>query len=87
VDQSIKVRLDQREIRHISIASGVTQGCCLSLILFNLYNEYVTNEAVEEFGDFRLGQVVHPVKYADDIVLQAKEETVLQGMIDRLIEI
>jgi hypothetical protein len=27
------------------------------------------------------------VKYADDLVLQAKEETVLQGMSDRLIEI
>jgi hypothetical protein len=27
------------------------------------------------------------VKYADDLVLMAKEETVLQGMIDRLIEI
>jgi hypothetical protein len=27
------------------------------------------------------------VKYADDLVLMAKEEIVLQGMIDRLIEI
>jgi hypothetical protein len=27
------------------------------------------------------------VKYAGDLVLMAKEETVLQGMIDKLIEI
>jgi hypothetical protein len=27
------------------------------------------------------------VKYADDLVLMAKEETVIQGMIDSLIEI
>jgi hypothetical protein len=27
------------------------------------------------------------VNYADDLVLMAKEETVLQGMIDKLIEI
>jgi hypothetical protein len=27
------------------------------------------------------------VKYADDLVLMAKEETVLQGMIDKIIEI
>jgi hypothetical protein len=27
------------------------------------------------------------VKYADDLVLMAKEETVLQGLIDKLIEI
>jgi len=30
---------------------------------------------------------VTTVKYADDLVLMAKEETVLQGMIDKLIEI
>jgi len=27
------------------------------------------------------------VKYADDLALMAKEETVIQGMIDKLIEI
>ena len=33
------------------------------------------------------GQVIGTVKYADDLVLLAKEGTVIQGMIDRLIEI
>ena len=33
------------------------------------------------------GQIIQTVKYADDLVLIAKEETVLQGMIDKLIEI
>ena len=33
------------------------------------------------------GQIIQTVKYADDLVLMAKEETVLQGMIDKLIEI
>jgi len=33
------------------------------------------------------GQIIHPVKYADDLVLLAKEEKVLQDMIDKLIEI
>ena len=28
-----------------------------------------------------------PIQYADDLVLMAKEEKVLQGMIDKLIEI
>jgi hypothetical protein len=38
-------------------------------------------------GDFKIGgQIVQTVKYADDLVLMAKEETVLQGMIDRRIE-
>jgi hypothetical protein len=40
------------------------------------------------FGDFKIGgQIIQTVKYADDLVLMAKEETVLQVMIDRLIEI
>jgi hypothetical protein len=33
------------------------------------------------------GQVIRTVKYADDLMLLAKEETLLQEMIDRLIEI
>ena len=33
------------------------------------------------------GQVIHTVKYADDLVLLAKEEKVLQDTIDKLIEI
>jgi hypothetical protein len=33
------------------------------------------------------GKVTRPVKYADGLVLLAKEETVLKGMIERLIEI
>ena len=44
--------------------------------------------ALEGFGDFKIGgQVIHIVKYADDLVLLAKEEKVLQDMIDELIEI
>ena len=38
--------------------------------------------------DFNIGgQIIQTVKYANDLVLMAKEETVLQGMIDKLIEI
>jgi hypothetical protein len=72
----------------VKIGRGVRQGCCLSPILFNLYSECLTKEALKGFGDFKIGrQIIHTVKYADELVLLAKEEKVLQDMIDKLIKI
>ena len=72
----------------MKIGRGVRQGCCLSLILFKLYSEYLTKEALEGLRDLKIGgQIIHTVKYADDLVLLAKEEKVLQDMINKLIEI
>jgi hypothetical protein len=52
-----------------------------------VYNECLTNKALDGLGDFKIGrQIIRTVKYADDLVLMAKEETVLQGMIDKLNE-
>jgi retron-type reverse transcriptase len=88
MSQSVKVRLNRGGTRSVKIGRGVRQGCCLSPIRINLYNEYLTKEALEGLGDFKIGgQIIHTVKYADDLVLLAKEEKVLQDMIDELIEI
>ena len=68
----------------MQIGRGVRQGFCLSPILFNLYSECLTKEALDGLGDFNIGgQIIQTVKYADDLVLMAKEETVLQDMIDK----
>jgi hypothetical protein len=85
--QSAKVRLNGGETKSVKIGRGVRQGCCLSPILFNLYSEYLTKEALERLGDFKIGgQIIHTVKYTDDLVLLAKDEKVLQDMNDKLFE-
>ena len=53
-----------------------------------MYSECFTKEALDGLGDFSIGgQIIQTVKYTADLVLMAKEETVLQGIIDKLIEI
>jgi hypothetical protein len=72
----------------VKTGRGVRKGCCFSSILFNLYSECLTKEALEGFGDFKIEeQIIHTVKYADGLVLLAKEENMLRDMIDKLIEI
>jgi hypothetical protein len=72
----------------VKIGRGGRQCICFSPNLFNLNSKYHTKEALKGFGDFKIGgQVICTVKYRDDYVLPAKEETLLQGMFDRLIEI
>jgi hypothetical protein len=39
MEESVNIRLDQGETRSVKIGRGVTQGCCFSPILFNLYSE------------------------------------------------
>jgi len=86
--QGIKVRVNRGETRSVKNGRGVRQGCCLSPILFNLYSECLTKEALEGFADFKIGgQIIHSVKCADEFVLLSKEEKVVQNMTDNLTEI
>jgi hypothetical protein len=74
----VRIRLDQGAIRSVKSGRGVRTGRCLSMILFNSYSKYLTKEALQGFGDIKIGHTVCTVKNADDIVLM--------GMTDRLTE-
>ena len=90
MDQRVKVRLDGGEARSTKTGRRVRQRSCLSPVLFNLCSECLTKEALDGSGDFNIGgQIFQTVKYeyADDLVLMAKEERVLQGMVDKLTEV
>ena len=67
---------------------GIRHGCCWSPTVFQWYRKYLTNEALEGFGDLKVGgQVILTVKYANDFVLMAKEETTMVCMTDTMNEI
>ena len=70
----------------MSFGQGFRQGCYFSPILFTSYSEYLTKEAVEGFGDFKVGQVIRTMKYADKLLLLSKKEAALQGMTEILID-
>jgi hypothetical protein len=87
IAQSVKARLNRGETRSLKFGRGFREGCSLSPILLNLYSDCLEKEALEGFGYFKIGgQIIHAVKYADDLVLLAKEEKVLRDMIHKLIE-
>jgi hypothetical protein len=53
--QNVKERLNRGETRSVKIGRGVRQVCCLSPVLFKLHSECLTKEAMEGFGDFKIG--------------------------------
>jgi len=79
----------QNSLSHLPIRcqQKVRVDSAISTLLVSLISTPVSS-SLEGFGDFKMGgQIIHIVKYADDLVLLAKEEKVLQDMIDKLIEI
>jgi hypothetical protein len=76
MNQGVKVQLDHAETRNVKMEMG-SYTRTLFVIPFNLYSQYITKEAPERFGNIKTGgKVIRSVKYADDLVLPAKEEMV-----------
>ena len=66
----------------LKIGKGVCQGCVLSLCLFNLYAEYLMQNAgldEAQAGVKIAGRNIDNLRYADDTILMAESEEELKS--------
>ena len=83
--QTAVVRIDNETSENFPISKGVRQGCILSPILFNLYTNYMIEEAFEDLNGIRInGENITNIRYADDTVLLAENEGELQILMTAL---
>ena len=65
------------------IGEGVCQGCILSPGLFNLYTEYVMQNAAlgeSQAGIKNAGGNINNLRYADDTILKAESKEKLESL-------
>ena len=75
--QEATVRTGHGTTDWLQIGKGVHQGCILSPCLFNLYAEYIMQNAgldEAQAGIKIVGRNVNNVRYADDTTLMAESE-------------
>jgi len=84
--QRAVVRIDGELPGYCIIGQGVRQGCPLSLLLFNLYIQYVINEALEDIQEaVKVGDVLIPaIQFADDQAMISHSVRRLQVIMDAL---
>ena len=71
------------------IGKGVCQGCILSPCLFNLYAEYITQNAwlIEAQAGIKIsGRNINNLRYADDTTLMAESEEELKSLLMKVKE-
>ena len=82
-DQEATVRTRHETTDWFQIRKGVCQGCILSPCLFNLYAEYVMqNAGLDEAQDgIKIaGRNSNNLRYADDTTLMAEREEELKSL-------
>ena len=83
-DQEATVRTGQGTTDWLQIGKGVHQGCILSPCLFNLYAEYIMQNArLDEVqaGIKIAGRNINNLRYADDTTLMAESEKELKSLL------
>ena len=75
--QEATVRTGYGTVDWFQIGKGVCQGCVLSFCLFNLYAEYIMQNArldEAQAGIKIAGRNINNLRYADDTALMAESE-------------
>ena len=87
--QKTTVRTSHGTKDRFQIGRGVHQGCILSLCLFNLYAEYILQNA--RLDEAQAGIKIarrnsNNLRYADDTILMAKSEEELKSLLMKVKE-
>ena len=87
--QEATVRTGHGTTDWLQIKKGVCQGCILSPCLFNLYPEYITQNArldEAQAGIKIAGRNINNLRYADDTTLMAESEEELTSLLMKVKE-
>ena len=89
VAQEATVRTGHGTMDWFKIGKGICQGCILSPCLFNLYAEYIMQNAGLDEAQARVkiaGRKINNLRYADDTTLMAESEEKLKSLLMKLKE-
>ena len=87
--QEATVRTGHGTIDWFKIGKGVCQGCILSPCLYNLYAEYIMQNAgldKAQAGIKVAGKNINNLRYADDTTLKVKNEEELKNLLMKMKE-
>ena len=87
--QKATVRINHERADWFQIEKGVHEGCMLSLCLFNLYSEYIIQNAMldeAQAGIKFARRNINDIRYADDTTLMAESEKELKSLMMKVKE-
>ena len=87
--QEATVRTGHETTEWFQIGKGVCQGCILLPCLFNLYSEYIMQNAgldEAQAGIKIAGRNINYLRYADDTTLMAESEEELKSLLMKVKE-
>ena len=87
--QEATVRTGHEIMHWFKIGKGIRQGCILSPCLFNLYEEYIMQNAGLDEAQAGIkigGRNINSLRYADDTTLMAKSKEELKSLLMKVKE-